>query len=38
MKASPRDLETMLTLSKGAREVPVIQHEGRVEIGWMGKT
>jgi hypothetical protein len=39
VKVSPGDLETMLSHSGGAREVPVILHQGgKVEIGWMGKT
>jgi len=28
----------MLKLSKGGREVPVILHNGKVSIGWEGKT
>ncbi len=35
---SPADMEEMLLLSKGKREVPVIQHRGAVSIGWEGKT
>lgn len=35
---SPADMEEMLRLSKGRREVPVIVHKGAVSIGWEGKT
>jgi hypothetical protein len=35
---SPSDMEAMLKLSKGRREVPVILHNGAVSIGWEGRT
>jgi len=35
---SPADMEEMLRLSKGRREVPVILDRGTVSIGWEGKT
>lgn len=37
VKKSERDLEEMLRHSSGARQVPVILREGRVEVGWQGK-
>jgi glutaredoxin len=38
VKKSPADLEEMLRHSAGTREVPVILREGKVEVGWLGKT
>jgi len=38
VKKSERDLEEMLRHSSGARQVPVILREGRVEVGWLGKS
>jgi len=38
VKKNAVDLEEMLGHSAGAREVPVIVREGKVEVGWMGKT
>jgi len=38
VKQSDSDLQEMLKLSKGAREVPVILRDGKVSIGWEGKT
>ncbi len=35
---SPADMEEMLQLSKGKREVPVILHRGAVSVGWEGQT
>ncbi len=36
--ASKQALEEMLRHSGGRREVPVIVHQGKVEIGWQGFT
>jgi hypothetical protein len=38
VKVSPADMEEMLIVSKGRREVPVILHKGTVSIGWEGGT
>jgi len=38
VKKSASDLEEMLRHSSGTREVPVILREGKVEVGWLGKT
>lgn len=38
MKKDARDLEEMLKHSSGARQVPVLLREGRVEVGWQGKS
>jgi hypothetical protein len=38
VKKDPRDLEEMLRHSAGVREVPVILREGKVEVGWMGRS
>jgi hypothetical protein len=35
---SPVDMQEMLKLSKGKREVPVILDKGVVSIGWEGRT
>ncbi len=35
---SPADMQEMLKLSKGRRDVPVILHNGAVSIGWEGGT
>jgi hypothetical protein len=36
VKKSPQDLEEMLRLSGGEREVPLIIDGGKVSVGWMG--
>ena len=36
MKKSAADLERMLTLTKGGRNVPVIVEDGKVTIGYGG--
>jgi glutaredoxin len=36
--SAPKKLETMLSYSKGKRKVPVIVAEGRVMVGWQGKS
>lgn len=36
VKQSPAELERMLTLSGGKREVPVILEDGKVTIGFGG--
>ena len=36
--SGPKKLETMLHYSKGKRKVPVIVAEGRVTVGWQGKS
>lgn len=38
VKQSAADLEEMLRHSSGARQVPILLREGRVEVGWLGKT
>jgi len=38
VKQSAADLEEMLRHSGGVREVPVILREGKVEVGWQGRT
>jgi glutaredoxin len=38
VKQSARDLEEMLKHSGGAKQVPVLLREGRVEVGWLGKS
>jgi len=38
VKKSASDLEEMLRHSAGAREVPVILREGKVEVGWLGRS
>jgi len=38
VKKDARDLEEMLKHSSGARQVPVLLREGRVEVGWQGKS
>jgi glutaredoxin len=38
VKKNAADLQEMLRHSEGLREVPVILREGKVEVGWLGKT
>ena len=38
VKQNAADMEEMLKLSKGRRDVPVILHKGVVSIGWEGQT
>jgi glutaredoxin len=38
VKDDPKELQEMLKLSKGLREVPVIVERGAVTIGWEGNT
>ncbi len=38
VKKDPAALDEMLRLTRGEREVPVIDHAGEVSVGWEGRT